>query len=126
MPPLTMLVEDPASCALLLDLDGTLIDIAPEPHLVVIPPDLVSLLSRRSGRLNGALAIITGRTIKEIDHFLHALRLRVAGVHGAEMRSEVGGDMLSCRFSAIILSSLISAASKTLIATRAANGVPFG
>ena len=89
-----MFIEDPASYALFLDLDGTLIDIASEPHLVTIPPDLVPLLSRVSACLDGALAIVSGRTIKEIDHFLYPLRPVVAGVHGAEMRTEVDGDVL--------------------------------
>jgi trehalose 6-phosphate phosphatase len=87
-------LPDPAATAIFLDLDGTLIDIASEPHLVTIPPDLVPLLSRLSARLDGALAIVSGRTIKEIDHFLYPLRPVVAGVHGAEMRTEVDGDVL--------------------------------
>ena len=45
-----MVLEDPATCALFLDLDGTLIDIAPAPQLVAIPPDLEPLLSRLSTR----------------------------------------------------------------------------
>ena len=89
-----MFIEDPASTAFFLDLDGTLVDIASEPQLVTIPPDLPPLLSRLSERLGGALAIISGRTIKEVDHFLHPLRLPVAGVHGAEMRNEVDGEVL--------------------------------
>ena len=89
-----MVLEDPATCALFLDLDGTLIDIAPAPQLVAIPPDLEPLLSRLSTRLDGALAIITGRSIKEVDQFLHPLRPVVAGVHGAEMRTQMDGEVL--------------------------------
>ena len=87
-------LPDPTTTAIFLDLDGTLVDIAAEPHLVVVPADLPPLLSRLSTRLGGALAIISGRTTNEIDHFLHPLRLPAAGVHGAEMRTEVEGEVL--------------------------------
>ena len=56
-----MLVDDPSACAVFLDLDGTLIDIAAAPDLVHIPSDLVPLLARLSSGLGGALAIVTGR-----------------------------------------------------------------
>jgi trehalose 6-phosphate phosphatase len=87
-----MTLPDLTTTAIFLDLDGTLIDIASDPHLVTIPADLVPVLSRLSIRLGGALAIITGRTIREIDRFLHPLRLPVAGVHGSEMRTMIDGE----------------------------------
>jgi trehalose 6-phosphate phosphatase len=74
-------VEDPSSCAVFLDLDGTLIDIASAPHLVCIPSDLVPLLARLSSGLQGALAIVTGRPIVDINRFLSPLRLVAADWH---------------------------------------------
>jgi trehalose 6-phosphate phosphatase len=78
------------SCALFLDFDGTLVDIAPEPELVRVPPDLVELLLALQGDLGGALAVVSGRPIAQIDHFLAPLRLPAAGEHGAERRDRAG------------------------------------
>jgi trehalose 6-phosphate phosphatase len=89
-----VLIDDPATCALFLDLDGTLIDIASAPDLVLIPQDLVTLLSQVSAGLNGAMAIVTGRCITEIDRFLNPLRPAAAGVHGAEVRPAADGEVL--------------------------------
>jgi trehalose 6-phosphate phosphatase len=87
-------LDDAAGCALFLDLDGTLIDIATTPDRVQIPPDLVSLLGQMSARLQGALAIVTGRRIIEINRFLDPLRPATAGVHGAELRPAADGEIL--------------------------------
>src|SRR4051812_32076043 len=78
------------SCALFLDFDGTLVDIAPEPHAVIVPAGLVGTLETLNRFLGGALALISGRPIEQIDAFLHPLRLPAAGVHGAERRSASG------------------------------------
>lgn len=77
---------DLSDLALFLDVDGTLIDIAPSPDLVVIPPKLVPLIERLSHRLGGALALVTGREIGVVDTMFSPLKLSVAGVHGAELR----------------------------------------
>jgi trehalose 6-phosphate phosphatase len=89
-----MLVDDPSGCAVFLDLDGTLIDIAVAPDLVHIPSDLVPLLARLSSGLRGALAIVTGRSVSDVNRFLDPLRLVTAGVHGAELRTEMNGEVL--------------------------------
>jgi trehalose 6-phosphate phosphatase len=75
-----------ADSALFLDLDGTLIDLAPTPHGVSVPVDLVSILDRLHRNLRGALAILTGRSIQDLDRLLAPLRLPAAGQHGAEIR----------------------------------------
>jgi trehalose 6-phosphate phosphatase len=72
--------------ALFLDFDGTLADLAPEPQAVRVAPELVPTLRQMHQRLSGALAVVSGRPIVEIDRFLAPLRLPVAGVHGAERR----------------------------------------
>jgi trehalose 6-phosphate phosphatase len=78
------------SCALFLDFDGTLVDIAPQPESVIVPSGLVGALTVLNQYLGGALALISGRPIEQIDAFLHPLRLPAAGVHGAERRSAAG------------------------------------
>jgi trehalose 6-phosphate phosphatase len=74
------------SWALFFDFDGTLVDIADRPDAIVLPPDVPSNLHLLAQRLGGALAILTGRQIAEIDMFLSPYQLDVAGVHGAELR----------------------------------------
>ncbi len=78
------------SCALFLDFDGTLVDIAARPESVVIPTGLVDTLARLKQRLDGAVAVVSGRPIAQIDRFLDPLVLCVAGVHGAERRRADG------------------------------------
>jgi trehalose 6-phosphate phosphatase len=78
------------ACALFLDFDGTLVDIAPEPGAVTVPSTLVPTLGALHGYLGGAVAVVSGRPIAEIDQFLAPLRLATAGIHGAERRSAAG------------------------------------
>ncbi len=81
-----------SSSALFLDFDGTLVDIAPQPEAVVVPGGLVDTLSTMYRFLGGAVAVISGRPIEQIDAFLAPLRLPAAGVHGAE-RSGADGRL---------------------------------
>jgi trehalose 6-phosphate phosphatase len=83
------------SCALFLDFDGTLVDIAEQPEAVVVPQDLVPTLEQLAGFLGGAVAVISGRPIAQIEHFLAPLKLPVAGVHGAERRTADGELVLA-------------------------------
>lgn len=82
------------SCALFLDFDGTLVDLAPQPEAIIVPSGLVGTLQALSDYLGGALALISGRPIEQIDSFLEPLRLPVAGVHGTERRSAGGHTTL--------------------------------
>lgn len=72
--------------ALFLDVDGTLIDIAPRPEQVVVPGDLIAALTSLDACLDGALALVSGRTVADLDALFSPLRLRSSGVHGAEVR----------------------------------------
>ena len=72
--------------ALFLDFDGTLADIAPQPDQVEVPVDLVPALRHVAARLDGALAIVSGRTLVDLDAFLSPLRLPAAAEHGAAQR----------------------------------------
>jgi trehalose 6-phosphate phosphatase len=83
-------LSDP-SVALFLDVDGTLIDLAARPGEVVTPAGLVATLAKIERRLAGALALISGRSIDDIDHLFAPLRLRASGVHGAENRFDPDG-----------------------------------
>lgn len=76
--------------ALFLDFDGTLVEIADSPHAVHVPEALPALLHRIESRLSGALAIVTGRPISEIDRYLLGGRGCVAGLHGLERRGPDG------------------------------------
>ena len=78
------------SCALFLDFDGTLVDLAEQPEAVIVPSGLVDTLGALDKYLGGAIALISGRPIEQVDAFLHPLRLPVAGVHGAERRAGDG------------------------------------
>ncbi len=80
------------ACALFLDFDGTLVDIAPQPDAVHVPSHLVEVLESLSVQLGGALAVVSGRPISQIDHYLSPLKLPCAGVHGAQLRHP-GGTM---------------------------------
>lgn len=81
---------DPAAktsnVALFLDFDGTLVELAETPEAIVVPPTLGSTLVRLREMLDGALAIVTGRSIAVIDRFLDPNLFDVAGIHGAEWR----------------------------------------
>jgi trehalose 6-phosphate phosphatase len=72
--------------ALFLDVDGTLLDYVPRPDAAIVPPALLQTLRALSAALSGALAIISGRTIADLDRLFAPLRLPVAGQHGAEAR----------------------------------------
>lgn len=81
------------TACLLLDLDGTLLDIAPRPEAVRVPGGLVATLEAVGRRLEGALALVSGRPIGELDRLLAPLRTAAAGVHGAELRRRPDGPI---------------------------------
>lgn len=72
--------------AIFLDFDGTLVDFAATPEAVTVPADLKRLLSELSGALDGALALVTGRSLASLDGLLGDASLCAAGCHGAEWR----------------------------------------
>lgn len=76
--------------ALLLDLDGTLIDLAATPDSVVVPADLPDVLRALRQLLNDAVAVITGRPVETIDRLLGDAVFAVAGEHGGAIRHAPG------------------------------------
>lgn len=87
MPPIT------ARTALFLDFDGTLVDIAAQPEMVEVSPELPDLLAALHAALGGALAIVSGRKLSDLDHFLAPQVLPVSAEHGAQFR--LGSGSLS-------------------------------
>jgi trehalose 6-phosphate phosphatase len=92
--------------ALFLDVDGTLADLMARPEDVRIAVSVQAALAALEARLSGALAIVTGRTIHDIDRLFSPRRFSVAGVHGCEMR--LGRD------TTIELSDVTASTTKTL------------
>ena len=76
--------------ALLLDMDGTLIDLAATPDAVVVPPGLTATLAHLRDSLGGALAIVSGRPVDTIDRLLGDAPGAVAGEHGGAIRHQIG------------------------------------
>ena len=76
--------------ALLLDIDGTLLDIAARPDAVRVPEQLLKNLSCIFKRLDGALALVSGRLVQTIDELFSPLTLPAIGCHGAELRLNPG------------------------------------
>jgi trehalose 6-phosphate phosphatase len=81
---------DLARIALLFDVDGTLIDMAPTPFEVDVPHGLKESLLRLLGATHGALALVSGRPIRDLDTLFAPLQLPAVGGHGAETRLNPG------------------------------------
>jgi trehalose 6-phosphate phosphatase len=79
----------PPNAALFLDIDGTLLDFAARPELVIVPPDLPDLLIGLRRQLGGALALLTGRPLQDVDRFFPGT-LPAGAEHGAVLRDETG------------------------------------
>ncbi|WP_442237010.1 trehalose-phosphatase [Rhodopseudomonas pseudopalustris] len=86
-----------AHCAILLDIDGTLLDLAPTPHEVVVPPGLDQVLIALQQRAGGALALVSGRSLADIDRIFAPVRFAAIGGHGAEMRICADTDAIAAQ-----------------------------
>jgi trehalose 6-phosphate phosphatase len=78
--------------AFLLDIDGTLLDIAPTPESVRVPATLKATLAILQQSAGGAVALVSGRPLSAIDRLFAPLSLAAIGCHGAEWRQTAGGD----------------------------------
>lgn len=76
---------------LFLDVDGTVIDFAATPDEVHVDEQLIELLTDVRHAVQGALALVSGRSIAVLDRLFEPLRLPAAGVHGFERRDVNGG-----------------------------------
>lgn len=84
-------LADPDQWALFVDIDGTLLGVAPTPDAVTVPAGLVQLLEGVVRGLGGAAAILTGRRVADADRLFAPLQLIASGVHGTELRADRGG-----------------------------------
>jgi trehalose 6-phosphate phosphatase len=87
-----LLVPHLAETALLLDIDGTLLDLAPTPREVWVPPDLLRSLDLLRDKTSGALALVSGRSLNDIDLIFAPEEFSAVGGHGAEMRLVMGSE----------------------------------
>jgi trehalose 6-phosphate phosphatase len=83
------LVPHLSQSAILLDIDGTLLDLAPTPREVWVPPGLAKTLNRLHERTSGALALVSGRSLNDIDLIFAPEQFPAVGGHGAEMRVSI-------------------------------------
>jgi trehalose 6-phosphate phosphatase len=82
-------------CAILLDIDGTLLDLAPTPREVWVPPGLRETLNGLHGRTSGALALVSGRSLNDIDLIFAPEQFPAVGGHGAEMRLSIDSEAVA-------------------------------
>src|ERR1700692_2083930 len=78
--------------AVLLDIDGTLLELAPTPREVWVPPGLATTLNRLLEKTSGALALVSGRSLNDIDLIFAPEQFPAGGGHGAEMRLMTDSD----------------------------------
>ena len=83
-PPPPLSVQD---IALFLDVDGTLVEIESEPGAVHVPEPLCRILAELQVAADGALALVSGRSLHQLDRLFSPLRLSAAGLHGLERRN---------------------------------------
>ncbi|HEX9468126.1 MAG TPA: trehalose-phosphatase [Bradyrhizobium sp.] len=82
-------------CAILLDIDGTLLDLAPTPREVWVPPGLSKTLNRLIEKTSGALALVSGRSLNDIDLIFAPDQYPAVGGHGAEMRLSADAEAVA-------------------------------
>lgn len=81
-----------SEAAILLDIDGTLLDFAPTPREVQVPASLRATLQRLYEKTGGAVALVSGRSLDDIGLLFAPLELPAVGGHGAELSLSPGAD----------------------------------
>src|ERR1044072_6206562 len=79
----------------MLDNDGTLLDLMPTPREVWVPPGLTKTLNRLAERTKGAMALVSGRSLNDIDLILAPDLFPAVGGQGAEMRIEPDSEAVA-------------------------------
>ena len=80
----------PTQACVFLDVDGTLIDFGPAPHAVSVDSYVLRVLHRAAAACDGAVALISGRSLAQLDALFTPRRWPAAGLHGAERRDARG------------------------------------
>lgn len=80
------------ACALFLDVDGTLVDFDVDPAGVRVLPRVRQAIGAISERLHGAVALVSGRPLAQLDALFAPLRLPAAGLHGHQFRAEAEAE----------------------------------
>jgi len=89
---ISSLPADLRGYSILLDVDGTILDLAPTPREVFVPHALRETLARLWDRTGGAVAFVSGRPLNELDLIFSPLQLPTIGGHGAELRVMAGAS----------------------------------
>jgi trehalose 6-phosphate phosphatase len=89
------ILRNTSAWALFIDIDGTLLEMAPTPDAVVVPPEVVRILAGLEETFGGAVALSTGRRVSDADQLLAPLQLTTCGVHGTEARVVPGGKTIT-------------------------------
>jgi trehalose 6-phosphate phosphatase len=90
-----LLVPHLHETALLLDIDGTLLELMPTPREVWVPPGLSKTLNGLLDKTSGALALVSGRSLNDIDLIFAPDQFPAVGGHGAEMRLNPDSDAVA-------------------------------
>lgn len=88
-------LDDLPQAALFLDFDGTLVEIAPAPDAIRVDPALPAILQELADKLEGRLAVVSGRSLADVTRYLGTDRITMAGSHGAELRHPGNGEWVS-------------------------------
>src|SRR5215208_6037048 len=89
------LVPHLSETAILLDIDGTLLDLMPTPREVWVPPGLAKTLNRLLDKTSGAVALVSGRSLNDIDLIFAPEQFPAVGGHGAEMRLSIDSEAVA-------------------------------
>jgi len=81
------------ACALFLDVDGTLVEFSDDPAAVRVQPHVLEAIGAISDRLHGAVALVSGRPLAQLDALFAPMRLPAAGLHGHQFRSDAQAAM---------------------------------
>lgn len=103
--------------AVFCDFDGTIVAIADNPGAIVVAPGLGARLAALAERLGGALAVVSGRSVDDLQCLLGPAAIHWAGSHGAEARTAAGGTLPAAR-------ALPDAVVEALAGFAAAEGLP--